>query len=263
MKTRVALISFGFVFSSAAFSMTLVGSNATAPFDKIQLVSDSGTVLNVIGPAGASAAAADAGGSRLFFALPGDTSTTIQEYDAGMNLINAFVFTAPSDLRDFSSDIVDLGWGMSSLWASTFTGVVYQLLPSGFVQSSFDTGDSSPGITTDGTFLYTTEGLAGPNNASPFIYRRDTAGNILNAINTGLNDTLGIGVAANGTFWIGGFDVLVHVNAEGNVLQQFSLDGEHTGVEVVVPEPGTVWLAALASLALLLLGKTGNHSGIL
>lgn len=259
MKTAVALISFGLVFSPAAFSITLLGANATAPFDRIQLVSGSGTVLGAIGPAGASAAAVDAGGS-FFFALPGDTSTTIQEYDPGMNLINAFVFTAPSDSRDFSSYIVDLGWGMSSLWASTFTGVVYQLLPSGTVQSSFDTGVSSPGITTDGTSLYTTEGPAGPLDASPFIYRRDTAGNLLSTINTGLNDTLGIGVATDGTFWIGGFDVFTHVDAQGNLLQQFSIDGEHTGVEVLLPEPATVWLAGLGSLALLLLRKEKNST---
>ena len=254
MNIRVALICFWLVLSPVAFSATLVGSNATPPLDQIQLVSESGTVLGAIGPAGASAAAVDAGG-RLFFALPGDTSTTVQEYDPGMNLINTFVFTAPSDQRAFSSYIVDLGWGMASLWASTFTGVVYQLLPSGSVQSSFDTGVSSPGITTDGTALYTSEGLAGPNNASPFIYQNDTAGNILGTINSGLNDTLGIGIAGNGTFWIGGFDVLSHVDARGNLLQQFPIDGEHTGVEVLAPEPSTIWLACLSSLPLLLSRK--------
>jgi PEP-CTERM motif len=231
----------------------LVGSNGGPPNDQIEIVLPGGTVTSLIGPSGASAAALDAAGN-LFFAIPGDNSSTIQEYSPSMALLKSFDFTAPADMQPFGSYITDLGWGISSLWASTFTGMVYRLSDTGTVQSSFATGATSPGVTIAGSSVYTTAGQAGPQSASPFLYQRDTFGNILNTIDTGLNDTLGVGFdASTNNFWIGGFDVLSEVTSQGSVVQQFALEGEHTGVDVALaaPEPGTILLAGLGLLGLI------------
>ncbi len=238
-----------FLRQSSAASI-LVGSNGGPPNDHIETVSPAGTVTGLIGPSGASAATLDAAGN-LFFAIPGDPSSTIQEYTPSMALLNSFDFTAPTDTRPFASYVTDLGWGLSSLWASTFTGVVYRLSETGTVLSSFDTGATSPGVTISGSSVYTTAGIAGSQSASPFLYQRDVSGNILKTIDTGLNDTLGVGFdASTNAFWIGGFDVLSQVSPQGTVLQQFSLEGEHTGVEVALaaPEPGTPLLVAIGLL---------------
>jgi hypothetical protein len=224
----------------------MVGSNAGAP-DQVELLSVTGTALGAIGPHNASAAAMGSNGN-MFFALPGDSSSTVQEYDAAQNLISSFVFAPLSDPRPSAAYIEDMTWGPGGwIWISTFSGNVYSVSTAGVLQGSFDTGTSSPGIATDGTFLYTTEGAGFLNPASHF-YRRDTSGNILDSIDTGLNDTLGIGFdSESGTFWIGGFDMLSRVDGSGNVLDQFAVDGVHTGVEVTSsPEPATFVLIAFS-----------------
>ena len=221
------------LFTTAASAGTvLVGSNASTP-DQVELLSGTGIVQGVIGPHNASAAAVDSNGNT-FFAIPDDFSSTVWEYDPTQNLLGSFVFTPPSDSRDSAGYIEDMTWGPGGwLWISTFSGEIYALSSTGALQGSFDTGASSPGVTTDGTYLYTTEGAGFFNPASHF-YRRDTSGNVLDTVDTGLNDTLGIGFdSQSGTFWIGGFDVVSRVDASGNVLEQFAVDGVHTGLEVV------------------------------
>ena len=205
--------------------------------------------------------AVDSNGNT-FFAIPDDFSSTVWEYDPTQNLLGSFVFTPPSDSRDSAGYIEDMTWGPGGwLWISTFSGEIYAISSAGALQSSFDTGASSPGVTTDGTYLYTTEGAGFFNPASHF-YRRDTSGNVLDTVDTGLNDTLGIGFdSQSGTFWIGGFDVVSRVDASGNVLEQFAVDGVHTGLEVVAsasteslatPEPATLAFMALGLAALFL-----------
>jgi hypothetical protein len=246
---------------AASAGAVLVGSNAISP-DQVQLLSGTGVVQGVTGPHNASAAAVDSSGNT-FFAIPDDFSSTVWEYDPTQNLLGSFVFTPPSDSRDSAGYIEDMTWGPGGwLWISTYSGEVYALSSAGTVQDSFDTGVSSPGVTTDGTFLFTTEGAGFFNPASHF-YRRDTSGNVLDTIDTGLNDTLGIGFdSQTNTFWIGGFDVVSQVDASGNVLGQFALDGVHTGLEaaaplasVASPEPATLAFMALGLTALFLRGR--------
>jgi hypothetical protein len=236
----------GFSTGAAWAGTLLVGSNAASP-DQVQLTTETAVVLNLIGPHNASAAAID-GSGNTFFAIPGDTSSTVQEYDPSRNLIGSFLFVAaPSDTRDSASYIEDMGWGLGGwLWLSTFSGNVYAVSESGAIHSFFDTGTSSPGVTTDGTYLYTTQGF-GFVDPAPNIYQRDADGNVLNTIDTGLNDTLGIGFdSVSRTFWIGGFDSLSNVDLQGNILNQFANDGVHTGLEVNAPEPATIFLSGLA-----------------
>jgi PEP-CTERM motif len=245
-----ALLGFTAATASAG-TVLLVGSNAGTP-DQISVISQLGSPLGFVGPHNASAAAVDPVGN-MFIAIPGDDSSTVHEYDAAQNLLMSFVFTPSSDTRVAAGFIEDMTWGLGGwLWISTFSGEVYSVSSAGIIQSSFDTGTSGPGVATDGTNLYTTEGF-GFIDPAPHFYRRDAAGNILATISTGLNDTLGIGYdRLSNTFWIGGFDLLSNVDGSGNVLNQFAIDGVHTGVELLaVPEPATVVLMGFGMVALL------------
>ena len=171
---------------ASAGTALVVGSNASTP-DQIEVFSQLGSLLGVIGPHNASAAAVDSGGN-MFFAIPGDNSSTVQEYDVMQNLLMSFVFTPPSDTRLAAGFIEDMTWGPGGrLWISTFSGEVYSVSSAGIIQSSFDTGTSSPGVATDGTNLYTTEGF-GFVDPAPHFYRRDTAGNILWHFGNGPSD---------------------------------------------------------------------------
>ena len=259
-RTALAALALSLMAPLRLPASILLGSNATPPNDQIALVTTSGSVSGVTGPNNASAAALD-GSGNLFVALPGDDASTVQEFNPALMLLGSFMFVAPSDQSPSASYIVDLGWGISSLWASTFTGMVYQLSTTGNVLGSFDTGVTAPGVTSDGSSIYTTAGL-GLLDAAPFLYQRDTSGNIVSTIDTGLNDTLGVGFdASTNSFWIGGIDVLSQVDPQGSILQQFALDGEHTGVEVgtletaEVPEPTTMLLAGLSILGMALLRR--------
>src|SRR5689334_533005 len=157
-KTICLFFAVGMLFTGAAFAGTvLVGSNASSP-DQVEILSATGTVQGATGPNNASAATVDSSGNT-FFAIPDDFSSTVWEYDPMQNLLGSFVFTPPSDSRDSAGYIEDMTWGPGGwLWISTFSGEIYALSSAGTLQSSFDTGTSSPGVTTDGTYLYTTEG---------------------------------------------------------------------------------------------------------
>ncbi len=263
-KTISSLLAAGLWFTAAASAGTvLVGSNAGTP-DQVEFLSTTGIVQGTVGPNNASAAAVDSSGNT-FFAIPDDFSSTVWEYDPTQSLIGSFVFTPPTDARDSAGYIEDMAWGPGGwLWISTFSGEIYAVSSAGAVQSSFDTGVSSPGVTSDGTYLYTTEGFGFFDPASHF-YRRDTSGNVLDTVDTGLNDTLGIGFdSATNSFWIGGFDVVSRVDASGNVLDQFAVDGVHTGLEVpsavsvesvASPEPATLAFMTMGLAALFLRGR--------
>jgi hypothetical protein len=255
LKNVLVILAVGLQVTGAASAATLlVGSNDGTP-DQVALMSGMGALLGWIGPNNASAAAVSSNGN-MFFAVPGDSSSTVQEYDAVQNLIGSFVFAPTSDPRASASYIEDMTWGPGGwLWISTFSGEIYSVSSTGVLQGSFDTGATSPGVASDGTYLYTTEGAGFLSPASHF-YRRDTSGNILDTVDTGLNDTLGIGYdSLSSTFWIGGFDVISQVDGSGNILDQFAVDGVHTGVEAVSsPESAPFALIAL-SLAAIFLGS--------
>jgi len=234
----------------------LTGSDGSGP---VQLLANNGSTIGTIGQTDGTAAASNGLGG-FFVATPGDTSSTINVYDSSRTLVNSFAFTPTADTRASAGYITDLSWGSAgSLWVSTYSGEVYHLSGAGSVLSSFDTSVTAPGVAFDGSSLYTSTGpgFASPN---PFLDQRDASGSILKTINTGLNDTLGLGYdPVSNTLWVGGIDALTQVSLTGAILQSFAVDGTHYGVDVAlappvtsIPEPST-WSLLLASGLLVLL----------
>ena len=152
---RIGLFVCFLFHGFAEASVILLGS---AGAGAVQEYSADGTLLGTVGPAGGAASASDTNGD-LFIAIPGLDSSTIDEYGPSLNLLNSFTFTAPGDNRTDAAYITDMSGGDSgTLWVSTYSGEVYNLAADGSVLSSFDTGDTSPGVAFDGTTLYTTSG---------------------------------------------------------------------------------------------------------
>jgi hypothetical protein len=210
------------------------GSDGSGP---VQLLANNGTNIGTIGQSDGTTAASNGSGG-FFVATPGDTSSTINVYDSSRILVNSFSFTPTTDTRASAGYITDLSWGSTgSLWVSTYSGEVYHLSGAGTVLSSFDTGVTAPGVGFDGSNLYTSTG-PGFSSPNPFIDQRDASGTVLKTINTGLNDTLGVGYDSDtNTLWVGGIDALTQVSLTGAILQSFAVDGTHYGVDVALAPP--------------------------
>jgi len=239
----------------AGASTILVGSDGAGA---VQLINSDGTPAGTFGSSAGTAAASDGFGG-LFVALPGDSSSTVDVYGATQNLLSSFDFTAPADSRPFAAYITDMSWGTGgTLWVSTYSGEVYHLDSSGTILGQFDTGTAAPGVAFNGTDLYTTSG-PGFTSPSPLVYERTPSGTVITTVDTGLNDTLGIGYdGSNSTLWIGGFDVLSEVSLQGALLDTLSIDGTHYGIDVqtvapaAVPEPSSRALVLVGLAALLI-----------
>lgn len=250
------------LISQLPASTIAVGSDGSGP---LGLYSTEGALTGTFGPAGGGALTQDGTGG-IYIATPNDSSSVVSNYDPSQNLLSSFIFTAALDMRAYASYIIDMTRGIgNTLWISTYSGGIYQLSSSGTVLSSFDSGTTAPGIAFDGNFLYTTSG-PGFSITSPYIYQRNASGEIINTINTGLNDTLGLAVDPTG-FWVGGFDSLFQIASNGTILNSYAIDGVHYGVEAVdigapvdtVPEPSSLILAAIG-VAVLVFWKARPHA---
>lgn len=238
-----------------AAATIFVGLNGSQP---VQLLSTStGLISGSFGTNDASAAVGGAG--TVFSVLPDDAASTVYTYTEAGAPLGQFTF-APSL---GSSYVTDLAWGDNSLWMSTFDGHVHRVSSAGQILASFAAaaaaGDPAAGswrgVTTDGTYLYTSGGAG-----SPMLYRRDLTGVILGSVNTGLFDTLGLAYNnEDGSFWVGGFDSLTKISGwSANAVQQpYALDGMATGLETAVPtgptpteipEPATLLLTGAGLL---------------
>jgi arylsulfate sulfotransferase len=254
----LALVSLIGVGTQLNATTIYLGSGATGTNPQIQVLDTSGNFLGNFGANPSSAAALD-GAGHVFTVTPGDTSSTIYVYNAAQAELANFLFTSGIDNGNgFANYLTDLTWDGSNLWASSYNGEIYQISSTGTLLSSFNTGIVDTGVTTDGTYLYTTSGLGLLGPAS-LIYKWDFQGNLVDTIDTGLNDTLGIGYdKSTSTFYVGGVDVVTQVGTNGSVLNTFANDGYHTGLEVgdiggvpsEVPEPRAVLLMSAGLLAI-------------
>jgi arylsulfate sulfotransferase len=270
--TLLALVSLIGVSTQLNATTIYLGSGATGTNPQIQVLDTSGTFLGNFGANPSSAAALD-GAGHVFTVTPGDTSSTIYVYNEAQAELANFLFTAGIDNGNgFPNYLTDLTWDGSNLWASSYNGEIYQVSSTGTLLSSFDTGIVDTGVTTDGTYLYTTSGLGLLGPAS-LIYKWDFQGNLVDTIDTGLNDTLGIGYdKSTSTFYVGGVDVVSQVAADGSVLNAFANDGYHGGLEVGdvgtlppdggVPEPATLALTGAGILAVAWLRKPRQKNRI-
>ena len=165
----------------------------------------------------------------------------------------------------FGLGILDMAVGAgSTLWLSGFNGMIYHVDAAGSVLSRFDSGHSYTGVATDGSFLYTSEGLFGGS-----IFKWDTSGMLIETIYTGLMESGGVGYdPASGTLWVGGTDTLTQLTTSGSILQTLSVPGGfHDGLDVgnisptLIPEPST-WLLLSCGLVAFGLRRRLNRSGV-
>jgi hypothetical protein len=151
---------------------------------------------------------------------------------------------------------MDLAIANGQLWVAGYNGMVYHLSSAGAILSSFDTGQTGPGIATDGTFLYTSGGYG-----SGTIDKWNPNGTLAGTIMTGLTDALGLAYdAASQNLWVGGSDLVSVVDLSGNIGSQYSIAGAHTALEIgdigqapptgSVPEPTSITLMLSAPLVL-------------
>jgi len=152
----------------------------------------------------------------------------------------------------------DLG-GDNTLWVGLNTGEVQHITTSGTLLSSFDPGHGFfPGITTDGTYLYLTDGLYGTGAIETWTF----GGTMLSSVSTGFAQNLGIGYdASDSTFWVGYYEIVRHFDSSGNLLGSISggLGAWHDGIDVgeigTVPDASIMFLLGPTLIGLVSLGR--------
>ncbi len=116
--------------------------------------------------------------------------------------------------------IEDLGnYGGGFILASVDTGGIYRInTTNGADTLLFTTGHNLPGVTYDGTNIWTTGG-----SSNTFVYKRDLAGNVLSSFNTGQTNG-GIGYDPDdGTLWVGHANgQITHHSQAGALLGGFT-----------------------------------------
>jgi arylsulfate sulfotransferase len=246
-------------------STIFLGSNATGP---VQLYTTAGASLGSFGPDGATGVALD-GAGHVYIVQPNASSSIITKYDATETPVSTQAFTSGIDNGlGWPGFITDMAYGGGgTLWLSGYNGIVYRVNASGNVLSHFDTGSAFTGIATDGTFLYTSQGLGGGT-----IHKRMADGTLVGTIVTGLAEVSGLGFdAEDGTLWVGGTDTVTQVNSSGAILNTLSIAGFHDGLEVgnigtaSIPEPATFLISglALAGLAMVRRARSVKTSSLL
>lgn len=233
-------------FTSAQASTIWVGSNAQASIARYTSDGD------LIGPFGMSAATGVAldGIGHVYIAQPGQDASVITKYNAAQAQTGTIPFSSGIDNGNgFPGFISDMAYaGSNSLWLAGYNGMIYRVDAGGSVLSSFDSGHLLSGVATDGTFLYTSQGLEGGN-----ILRWSLTGALMETIFTGLSEGGGVGFdSSDGTLWVGGLDTVSQLSLDGNILKSLTIPGGfHDGLEVgeigtdaVIPEPSTGLLLA-------------------
>lgn len=242
------IIALG-VVSTAHASTLWVGNDINTPVERYTTGNVS---LGYWGQNGATGSALD-GAGHVYTVAPSFGNNVIKKYDAAQNEVGSFVAAVSGNW------IEDMTYGGGdALWVSTFEGNVFHIDGLGNVLSSFVSGGSFVGVTTDGTHLYTTTGFFGDDT----ITKRLFDGTVVSVVHTGFAGGAGLGYdATDGTFWVGYLGGLLRqFDPAGNLLTGFVTANNtfpHDGLEVGeifavgVPEPSTSMVlgAGLAGLA--------------
>ena len=228
--------------------------------------------LGSFGPTDASGVALDHAG-HIYLDEPTASKSVISEFDQNLNRLATINFTQGTDNGLGSSNYIEdmVYGGSNTLWVSGFNGIVYHINANGNVLSQFDTGDPFTGITTDGTHLFTDQGLMGG-----VISEYSVTGTLLSTIDTGLNASFGLAFdPSSNDLFIGGVDSITRVDLNGNILNSaFVNGGNHTGLDIgviggtaaaspkfltAVPEPASIVLLLTGLCAALLLKKRASR----
>jgi len=233
----VLLTSLALPFANAA-DIVLIGNDTNAA---ASMYTESGTFLGHLGAFSGSTGTAFDGLGHAYVDYGG--TGTIREFDGSGTLLNTIAFA-----QGFGEDITYIA---GTLWVSAAAGTFYHIDLAGNLLGSF-AGAFGDGITTDGTFLYTSDGFGG----SGVITQRNLAGVATGVtISTGFSSNLSLGYdAVHNTFWMGRLNEIGEFNFAGaNVggfLTTTDSDFYHDGVAVgsfsttSTPEPSSMLLLA-------------------
>ena len=223
------------VIISGDASILWVGNDTQSPVNRI---ARDGTEIGSWGMDRATGSALD-GAGHVYTVVPDCGSSVITKYDAEQNVVGTIIFnTGIENGNSCKSWIEDMAYGGNdTLWVSGYNGIMYHIDSTGAILSYFDTGFTYPGIATDGSFLYTTDGFAKSGvGGTGVISKRAFDGSILGAFETGVTTGIGgIGFdASDGTLWVGTFGKILHFSVTGTLIGSFTTtDTEyHDGLEV-------------------------------
>ena len=240
MSMRIGT-SVGFACLLATFAMqvaqadiVLMGNDTNAP---ASMYTESGTFLGHLGAFSGSTGTAFDGAGHAWVAYGSSGSSLIREYDGSGNVLDTVTFN-----QGWAEDITYIA---GTLWVSeAFSGNQYQIDLSGNVLNTF-AGTFGEGITTDGTFLYTSDGFGGAGQITQRTLTGTPTGLV---INTGFGSNLSLGYdAANNAFWMGHYQGVGEFSFAGAPIGGFSTVPDspyyHDGVAVgnfdttATPEP--------------------------
>lgn len=256
MSVCMGTLVFGSLLAACAMQfakadIVLMGNDTNTA---ASMYTESGTFLGNLGAFSGSTGTAFDGAGHAYVDYGANGSSTIREFDGSGNVLNTITFT-----DGWSEDITYIG---GTLWVSKAAGGFDQIDLSGNILNSFS-GTFGDGITTDGTFLYTSDGFGGSGVITQRTLTGIASGLTINA-NFASNLSLGYD-AANNTFWMGRLNEVGEFDLTGNQVGGFFTSPDspfyHDGVAVgnfdtsAVPEPSLLILLVPGMMGLFFIAR--------